>query len=124
MSNILVVDDDTSILILIKEALGDTHHILTSETVAEAEAISNSNQIDLLIADLVIPEKNGIDMIMEFKKKQPNIKILAISGGGGITGRFDYLPIAQLVGAEDTLKKPFSMSELRNRVDKILDSCH
>ena len=124
MSNILIVDDDTSIQILIKEALGDTHHIHTSETVAEAEAISNSNQIDLLIADLVIPEKNGIDMIMEFKKKQPGIKILAISGGGGITGRFDYLPVAQLVGAEDTLKRPFSMLELRNRVDKILDNYH
>jgi len=124
MSNILVVDDDTSILKFIEEALGTVHQIFTSETVLDAEGISNENPIDLLIADLVIPEKNGIDMIMEFRKKRPNIKILAISGGGGITGRFDYLPIAQLIGAEDTLKKPFSMIELRNRVDTLLETKH
>jgi len=124
MKNILVVDDDASILVFIKEALSKTHQVFTSETVAEAETISQDNSIDLLIADLVIPEKNGIDMIMDFKKNQPDIKILAISGGGGITGRFDYLPIAQLIGAEDTLKKPFSMAELRNKVDKIFQPCH
>lgn len=124
MSNILVVDDDTAILTFIEEALGKLHHIHTSETVEGAETISDNTKIDLLIADLVIPDKNGIDMIMEFKKKKPDIKILAISGGGGITGRFDYLPIAQLVGAEDTLKKPFSIIELRNRVDNILELQH
>ena len=124
MSNILVVDDDISILKFIEEALGTLHQVYTSETVSNAENISNENTIDLLITDLVIPEKNGIDMIMEFRKNKPNVKILAISGGGGITGRFDYLPIAQLIGAEDTLKKPFSMIELRNRVDTLLKTKH
>jgi len=124
MSNILVVDDDTSILVFIKEALGKSHQIYTAETVADAETISNTHTIDLLIADLVIPEKNGIDMIMDFKQNHPNIKILAISGGGGITGRFDYLPIAQLIGAEKTLKKPFTVIELRKVVDEILEPCH
>jgi len=122
MSTILVVDDDTSILDFIEQALSESHKIFTAETVANAEEISNSNSIDLLISDLVMPEKNGIDMIMEFKKTHPEIKILAISGGGGITGRFDYLPIAKLVGAEDTLKKPFSVNELRTSIDTILDS--
>ena len=122
MSTILVVDDDTSILDFIEQALSDSHKVFTTETVAGAEEISNSNSIDLLIADLVIPEKNGIDMIMEFKKTHPEIKILAISGGGGITGRFDYLPIAKLVGAEDTLKKPFSVNELRTSIETIIDS--
>jgi len=120
MSTILVVDDDASILVFIEQALSKSHKVFTAETVADAEIISNSNSIDLLITDLVMPEKNGIDMIMEFKKSHPGIKILAISGGGGITGRFDYLPIAKLVGAEDTLKKPFSVSELRTSIDIIL----
>jgi len=121
MSNILVVDDDTSILVFIEQALSDSHQVFTAETVASAEEISNTNSIDLLIADLVMPEKNGIDMIMEFRKTHPDIKILAISGGGGITGRFDYLPIAKLVGAEDTLKKPFSISELRTSINTIFE---
>ncbi len=124
MSNILVVDDDKSILIFIEQALTDSHQIFTSETVACAEEISNNNTIDLLIADLVMPKKNGIDMIMEFKKIHPDIKILAISGGGGITGRFDYLPIAKLVGAEDTLKKPFTVTELRSSINTILETKH
>ena len=121
MSKILIVDDDTSILTFIEQALTDSHQVFTSENVAGAEKISSNNSIDLLIADLVMPEKNGIDMIMEFKKIHPNIKILAISGGGGITGRFDYLPIAKLVGAEDTLKKPFTITELRKSINTVLE---
>ena len=122
MRNILVVDDDTSILDFIEQALSDTYSMFTSETVAGAEEISRENTIDLLIADLVMPEKNGIDMIMEFKKIHPEIKIIAISGGGGITGRFDYLPIAKLVGANDTLKKPFTITDLRKSINTTLET--
>lgn len=121
MSNILVVDDDTAILVFIEQALANTHQVFIAETVFDAEKISLENSIELLITDLVMPEKNGIDMIMEFHKIHPNMKILAISGGGGITGRFDYLPIAKLVGAKETLKKPFTVNELRNCVNDILE---
>ena len=120
MSKILVVDDDPSILSFIDEALNNDHDVYTSETVDSAEKIINSTDINLLIADLVIPEKNGIDMIMSFKKSHPELHIIAISGGGGITGKFDYLPIAKLVGAEITLKKPFTIDELRKNVANLL----
>ena len=116
-----MVDDDASILVFIEQALSN-NNVYTAETVSEAEKIARENSIDLLITDLVMPEKNGIDMIMEFKKIHPEIHILAISGGGGITGRFDYLPIAKLVGAENTLKKPFSIDELRDCVKDIIGS--
>ncbi len=122
MSNILVVDDDPSILTFIEETLDNDHDVYTAETVDRAEEIIKNTQIDLLIADLVIPEKNGIDMIMSFKKTYPDLHIMAISGGGGITGRFDYLPIAKLVGAEVTLKKPFTIDVLRKNVSSILTS--
>ena len=122
MYKILVVDDDTSILKLVSDALDKQYEVFTSETVAQAGIIAKEHSIDLLIADLVMPEKNGIDMIMEFKKIHPNMKILAISGGGGITGRFDYLPIAKLVGAADTLKKPFTLGELRERAKALLEN--
>lgn len=122
MSNILAVDDDTSILTYIEQALNNEHTVVTVETVADAEAAIQKQSFDLLIADLVIPEKNGIDMIMELKKLKPDMHILAISGGGGITGRFDYLPIAKLVGAEITLKKPFTITELRSSVNQLLSA--
>lgn len=122
MKNILVVDDDIAILNFISNALSDDYHVSTAETVSQAETLARKNKIDLLISDLVMPEKNGIDMIMAFRKLYPDMKIMAISGGGGITGRFDYLPIAKLVGAEITLKKPFSIAELRSSTTQLIGS--
>lgn len=121
MKNILVVDDETPILTLVSDALEDNYNIFTAESVLAAENIVAENQIDLLISDLVIPEKNGIDMIMEFRAKYPQMIILAISGGGGIVGRFDYLPIAKLIGAADTLKKPFTIHDLRSKVKQLME---
>lgn len=120
MSTILAVDDDESILTFITESLNHEHLIHTASSVSEAEEILSSNDINLLIADLIMPDKNGIDMIMQFKKSNPELHILAISGGGGMTGRFDYLPIAKLVGAELTLKKPFTAKDLREGIQRIL----
>ena len=60
MNNILVVDDDTEILVFIEHALTDSHQVFTSETIAGAEEISNINSIDLLITDLVMPEKMAL----------------------------------------------------------------
>ena len=122
MEKILVVDDDSAILGVISDALNYKYEIFTTESVADAEDIVLDHKIDLLIADLVMPEKNGIDMIMQFKKQFPEMKIMAISGGGGLSGRFDYLPIAKLIGAKITLKKPFSLVELRSSVESLLDS--
>ncbi|MCK5091731.1 MAG: response regulator, partial [Gammaproteobacteria bacterium] len=62
------------------------------------------------------------DLIMDVKKEFPDIPVIAISGGGGITGRYDYLEIAKLVGAKNILKKPFSMKELRSAVGNILNN--
>ena len=120
MKNILVVDDDPPILKLVNDALENSYQVFQAESVFEAEKIAKENSIDLLITDLVMPEKNGIDMIMEFKKLHPDMKIMAISGGGGITGRFDYLPIAKLVGASHTLKKPFNIFDLRKVVIELI----
>lgn len=67
-----------------------------------------------------MPGKNGIDLIMEVKKDYPDIPVIAFSGGGGITGRFDYLKISKLVGADIILKKPFELQELRSAVSEVM----
>jgi len=120
MEKILIVDDEQPVLTIVSDALSNDYEVFTAENVNDAENIVRDNTIDLLIVDLVMPEKNGIDMIMEFKKIYPDMTILAISGGGGITGRFDYLPIAKLVGATETLHKPFTVTEIRAEVKKLL----
>ncbi len=121
MANILVVDDEAPVRNLLKDVLEkEGYTVFTAETGVEASTIYDSSDIDLIITDLVMPEKGGIDLIMELKKKDPDIKVIAISGGGGITGRFDYLPIAKLVGATEIIAKPFQVTEIRAQVAKML----
>lgn len=121
MTNILVVDDEAPVRELLNDVLEkEGYTVFTAETGVDASTIYDSNNIDLVITDLVMPEKGGIDLIMELRKKDPNMKVIAISGGGGITGRFDYLPIAKLVGATEIIAKPFQVSEIRAQVAKIL----
>ncbi len=121
MANILVVDDEAPVRNLLKDVLGkEGYTVFTAETGVEASTLYHSNDIDLIITDLVMPEKGGIDLIMELKKQDPDLKVIAISGGGGTTGRFDYLPIAKLVGATEIIAKPFQVTEIRAQVAKML----
>jgi len=121
MATVLLVDDEVSIREMVSEVLRQSgHNVISAASVQEARGHFSANNVDLIVTDLVMPDQSGIDLILEFKDIRPDIKVLAISGGGGITGRFDYLPIASLVGAGAILKKPFSISELSKKVDELL----
>ncbi len=121
MASILVVDDEAQIRDLLKHMLtASGHQVLLAENGNEGCRLYRQHQPDLLITDLVMPEQNGIDMILELKKAFPAMRVVAISGGGGITGSFDYLPIAKLVGARHILKKPFGMQDLKAAVEDVL----
>ncbi|NOX76041.1 MAG: response regulator [Gammaproteobacteria bacterium] len=122
MAKILVVDDELQIRVMLKYMLEqDQHDVIEAQNGTDGSRLYRETQPDLIITDLVMPEKNGIDMLLELRKDFPAVCVLAISGGGGITGAFDYLPIAKLVGASDVLRKPFGMQELREAVRKALD---
>lgn len=121
MAKILVVDDEQNIRTILTESLKkESHELFEASTGQEACDILDVNDIELLITDLVMPGKTGLELIMEIKEKQPALHIIAISGGGGINGRFDYLPIAQLVGANNIIKKPFSISDIKKTVSDLL----
>ena len=121
MAKILIVDDEDPVRYLVKEMLRMSNHEITeAKNGLEAFEKYCEQPADLIITDLVMPDKSGIDLIMELKDQFPAVRILAISGGGGITGRFDYLPIAHLLGADFILKKPFQMKELCSKVEELL----
>ena len=121
MAKVLLVDDEKSILDMVAEILQRNGHEVTPVSAAsEAVKLFKEEPFDLVVTDLVMPGVSGIDMILEMRDIAPEIKILAISGGGGITGRFDYLPIASLIGAGDILKKPFSIDEFNRKVEELL----
>ncbi len=121
MSKILIVDDELSVRKMIKKILGKSDsELLDAENGVQALSICRNNNIDLLITDIVMPEKHGIDLIMQLLKEQPELPIIAISGGGGISGRFDYLEIVELLNVKSILRKPFTASELRESVTSAM----
>ena len=121
MAKILVVDDEEQVVTLMAEILSqDRHEVVTAATGKEGVEKYRAESFDLVITDLVMPEKSGLDLIMELRKSNPDIKVIAISGGGGIQGRFDYLPIAKLIGASHVLKKPFQVAEIKAAVTAVL----
>lgn len=67
--------------------------------------------VELVLTDLVMPEKEGIETIRELRALKPDVKILAMTGGNPSDAK-DYLKMARLMGAAQTLKKPFSQEEL------------
>jgi YesN/AraC family two-component response regulator len=73
---------------------------------------------DLVVTDIIMPDKEGIEMILEMRRQKPDAKIIAISGGGR-TGNVEFLRIAQRFGAIATLKKPIRLAEL----SAVLNQC-
>jgi CheY-like chemotaxis protein len=117
---ILVIDDDNAILEMISRILErESYKVLIASNGKEGiQIIKSTPEIDLVITDLIMPEKEGIETISELKKDFPHIKILAISGGSRC-GTNTYLSVAKLIGADLTLSKPFGTQELLESVQKL-----
>lgn len=121
MAKIMVVDDEPSLRTMLSHMLAQDHHeVILGKDGEQGIKLYKENLPDLVISDLVMPNKNGIDMILELKKDYPDLRLIAISGGGGITGSFDYLPTAKLIGANLILNKPFGLKELRKALQEVL----
>src|SRR5579871_4892283 len=107
---------------LIKSALAEQGHSV--EQAAEGRSalkLLNSLAPELIITDLLMPEKEGIETIIEIRKKNPKVKIIAISGGLR-GGKIDLLELASKVGADRTLAKPFSVPRLIEMTADLLNS--
>lgn len=121
MAKVLVVDDEAPIRALVtKILLKDGHEVLEAENGQIACTLFNGANIDLIITDLVMPEKNGIEMIIELKRHNARLKVIAISGGVGFSGYIDLLSVASLLGARHIIKKPFTVDEIRTAVNDML----
>jgi DNA-binding response OmpR family regulator len=81
--------------------------------------LHEQNNFDLAITDILMPEKEGLETILELKRHHRHIRILAMSGGG-LGSAQDYLIMAKELGADGTLKKPFIKDELLGAVENIL----
>ena len=120
MSAILVIDDDASVREVVSEMLRlEGHEVTIAENGREATAMLADREFDLVITDLIMPEKEGIETISEIRRTDSRIPIVAISGGGRL-GPGDYLETARYIGADATLAKPFARQELLTTIDALL----
>lgn len=120
MSRILIVDDDQQIRNMLRITLErEGYEVLEAADGLEAVAAFKTQELDLVITDIVMPEKEGIELIMELKGIDPAVKIIAISGGGRINPE-DYLKWARRFGVEQTFSKPVDRQKLLDAVAALL----
>lgn len=121
MARILVIDDDDTVRLSVRLALEDADHkVEEAADGLEGMNLFRNHPADLVITDIFMPEKEGLETIDEIKQVAPQTKIIAISGGGRMDPE-DYLEIAMRVGADYSLLKPFDIQVLVNAVDDLLD---
>jgi len=120
MKHILVVDDDESIRNLLKVILErEGYEVSAAADGKEAIRLFRRNPSDLIITDIIMPEQEGLKTIFELRREHPDVRIIAISGGGQY-GLGDYLDAAAAFGADKTFAKPFDRTELVKTVRHLL----
>ena len=120
MASILVVDDDDLIRkLVVKTLVRAGYDVVASANGQEATDIYRREPADLIITDLFMPEKEGMEIIMELKRDFPDVRIIAISGAGSL-GSTEYLEMARMIGATRTLAKPFGQEQLLGAVREAL----
>ncbi|MDD5718540.1 MAG: response regulator [Candidatus Krumholzibacteria bacterium] len=120
MATILVVDDNAKVREFLVESLTHSgHQVVTTGHGREAVELVRTHSAQLVITEIIMPEKDGIEVIHELRQVFPNLKVIAISGGGR-SDPANYLRSALLLGADRVLAKPFGNSELCAMVDQLL----
>lgn len=120
MAKILLIDDDNSV----RDILGKTltyfgHAVTTACNGREGLELFALISPDLVITDIVMPEKEGLEVLMALRTQRPPVKIIAMSGGGRGNAA-DYLHIAKCMGASVVLAKPFSHDQLLSAIASLL----
>ena len=120
MANILIIDDESEVRYAIRAVLEDIgHSVAEAGTGTEGLERFQEGKYDLVICDIIMPDKEGIETIVEIRQIEPDQRIVAISGGGRIK-KEDYLAVAAAVGATHTISKPFDAETLTEMVTRIL----
>jgi CheY-like chemotaxis protein len=121
MAKIYVFDDEPSILLMIKKMLERAgHEVDIALNGKDGMALVKKNIPDLLITDIIMPEKEGLETIFELRRTYPSLKIIAISGGGRISPD-GYLPGAKLLGANMVFQKPLIQKDFLEAVALLLN---
>lgn len=122
MVNILVIDDEPLVLNVIENVLTlEGYSVVTASNGVHGMRALRNQSIDLVITDVFMPEKEGLETVFEMRGLYPDLPVIAMSGGG-YTKRIDPLPCLEVAGACRTLTKPFRNAELTRCVAEVLES--
>lgn len=110
---VLVVDDNADIRGFIQDLLEvEGYEVSVASNGEEALGILRERGSDIVITDLFMPERDGLETILALKQQFPGIGVVAISGDRQTAGDTDYLSVAEVAGADCTLRKPFTSAAL------------
>ena len=111
MSKVLIIDNDPLLCDTLKfaaEAAG--HNVVLAPNGREGIEVFETFQPDVVVTDILMPEKEGMETIVELRRLNPDVPIIAMSGAAP-AGNISFLKIAQKLGANRTLSKPFAMPD-------------
>lgn len=120
MPHVLVIDDEVQIREVLRTVLERVGYTVSEAADGlEGLKIYADRAIDLVVTDIIMPEKGGIDTIMDLRRDFPDCKIIAISGGG-MCGEVSYLDMAIGVGADRAIGKPFVLDDFLAAVEELV----
>ena len=119
----MIVDDDEAFRRVLCQTLLRAGYTVTTAENGDAALrlrLYREDPVEIVITDLIMPEKEGFETITALRVLQPDVKIIAISGGGHIDVG-DYLPAARHLGAAKVLAKPFTSQEILEALESLVD---
>ena len=122
MPHILLIDDDTEFRTMLKLVLEKAgFDVSEASNGKEGIRLYKSTHFDLVVSDVFMPEKEGIETTIELKTINPDIKIIAISGGGK-NNELNFLDSLKHFGAQCTFQKPFNTKEFVKAINELIEA--
>lgn len=119
MARILLVDDDEFVRRPVQLNLQRAGHSVDEVSNGrDAVTAYREKSYDVVVTDLIMPEQEGLETIMQLRRHDANVRVIAISGGGRVNAT-NYLSLARSLGAQKTLSKPFTTEELLAAIEQV-----
>jgi len=121
MAKILIADDDEQLRDMLKQVLErEDYEVFGADNGNDAIRLLKQFSFDLIITDIIMPQKDGTGLIMEIRKDFPDLQIIAISGGARHIDPQNPLQIAKMLGANQIFAKPFKIAEFLEAVRELV----
>jgi CheY-like chemotaxis protein len=114
------MDDDELIIKMLRMALETRgHEVIAANNGREGVRLYCTTPVDLVISDILMPEMDGIEALRVLRQRNPELKLIAVSGGGWRL-KMDLLKVVRILGATATFEKPYNIQELLATVSRLL----